>query len=115
VDAPEDCVCLFSCQCGPLIATPTADGVEVRVSVEFPYRCLRETRADVVEDMTENGAPEETPGPRPSLVLRALDEGERLWDVAKQYGTTVGDIERANELGDEQPLGGKLLLIPRKR
>jgi hypothetical protein len=83
--------------------------------VEFPYLCLRETRAPVVDDMTVDSAPEEEPGPRPSLVLRVLDEGERLWDVAKRYGTTIGDIEKANELGGEQPWGGKLLLIPRKR
>jgi hypothetical protein len=115
VDAPEDCVCLFTCQCTSLLVTPTADGVEVRLPVEFPYLCLRETRAAVVDDMTVDSAPEEEPGPRPSLVLRVLDEGERLWDVAKRYGTTIGDIEKANELGGEQPWGGKLLLIPRKR
>jgi hypothetical protein len=115
VDVPEDCVCQFSCQCGPLLATPTADGVEVRLPVEFPYLCLRETRAPVVEDMAADVAPEETPGPRPSLVLRILDQGEQLWDVAKRYGTTIEDMEQANELGREQLCAGKLLLIPRKR
>lgn len=115
VDVPEECACLFSCQCGSLIATPTADGVEVRVPVDFPYLCLRDASATVVQDVSVEEAPDGEEERRPSIVLRILDEGERLWDVAKRYGTTTGDIVRANELEDEQPCGGTLLLIPRKR
>ena len=52
----------------------------------------------------------------PSLVLRAIDAGQQLWDVAKQYRTTVEDILAANELTDGTDLViGQMLLIPRKR
>ena len=49
-------------------------------------------------------------------MLRALRQGERLWDLAKQYRTTVGDILAANDLAEEAAAAvGKLLLIPRRR
>ena len=52
----------------------------------------------------------------PSLVLRALSSGETLWNLAKQYRTTVEDILKANEMAEEAAAKvGQLLLIPRKR
>ena len=42
-------------------------------------------------------------------------EGERLWDIAKAYGTTTGDIVQANALEEESLPMGQLLLIPKKR
>lgn len=52
----------------------------------------------------------------PSLVLRAMKQGERLWDIAKLYRTTVEAILAANELKEESAaVIGKLLLIPRRR
>ena len=40
---------------------------------------------------------------------------ERLWDIAKAYGTTSRDIIQANGLEEELAPEGQLLLIPRKR
>ena len=51
----------------------------------------------------------------PSVVLRLVEEGERLWDIAKACHTTRSDIIQANELEDETVSGGRLLLIPRRR
>ena len=52
----------------------------------------------------------------PSLVLRMLKKGESLWNLAKQYRTTVEEILKANELTEEAAAaGGQMLLIPRKR
>lgn len=47
---------------------------------------------------------------RPSLVLRRTGN-ERLWDIAKQYGSTVQAIQEANGLQD-QPMQDQMLLIP---
>ena len=62
----------------------------------------------------EEDAPRDPAG-RPSIVLRAVEEGERLWDIAKAYGTTMEDIIQANGLGEEAPAVGRVLLIPKKR
>jgi hypothetical protein len=47
---------------------------------------------------------------RPSLILRRSD-GENLWELAKEYGSTVDAIRQSNGLTDE-PQTGAMLLIP---
>lgn len=47
---------------------------------------------------------------RPSLILRRAGE-ESLWQLAKESGSTVAAIEKANQLQDE-PEFGRMLLIP---
>lgn len=48
----------------------------------------------------------------PSLIL-CRAEGEELWDIAKRCNSTVGAIQRANNLQGE-PLENQMLLIPVK-
>lgn len=52
---------------------------------------------------------EPDPG-RPSLILRRT-AGEGLWSIAKQSGSTVEAIQKANHLQDE-PEEGQILIIP---
>ena len=52
---------------------------------------------------------------QPSIVLRMVSGGERLWDIAKAYGTTARDVMQANALEEEELPDGQLLLIPRNR
>ncbi|MCD8376529.1 MAG: DUF3794 domain-containing protein [Oscillospiraceae bacterium] len=113
LDVPPDCSCRCSCRCGNVVATPTASGVEVRFSVDFPFQSMRQSQAMVVRDVGVE--PLEPSQERPSIVLRAVGAQESLWDVAKQFGAAIGDIRQANELGEEQPWEGQMLLIPRKR
>jgi len=47
---------------------------------------------------------------RPSLILKRAGE-DRLWDMAKQWGSTVDAIRSANHLQAE-PVPGQMLLIP---
>lgn len=47
---------------------------------------------------------------RPSLILRRVGE-EKLWDIAKQTGSTVSAISEANQLSGE-PEKQQILLIP---
>lgn len=48
-----------------------------------------------------------------TMVLRYAEEGERLWDIAKRYATTVSAIRDANGLADEQQaVSAQMLLIP---
>lgn len=112
---PEDAeLRVQSVSAGEISATPGADGVELRFPVSFTvsagrtpcFLCLAGLQAEDGSAAAENA---------PSLILRAMRPGERLWDVAKQYRTTVGAIAAANELADGAPPAGKLLLIPRSR
>jgi LysM repeat protein len=54
-------------------------------------------------------------GNAPSVVLRYPRKNESIWEIAKQYRTTIGAIQSANSLEPaEFAPEGKLLLIPRK-
>ena len=115
VDVPEEYWCSFECRCGELVAMPTADGVEVRLPMEFPYFCEQEEQGMVVREVMFEEDGGDGGHDKPSIVLRLLRPGESLWEVAKRYGTTTEDIIRANELDGRQPGYGTLLLIPRRR
>ena len=89
--------------------------MELRCPLEFRYLSLlpRQTTG-VAQVRLEEDAPRD-PAARPSIVLRAVEEGERLWDIAKAYGTTMEDIVQANSLGEDALTAGRVLLIPKKR
>lgn len=116
VDLPADCVC--SCQCvsgGERYATPAGDGIEVRYPLDFRYLALIPRHTSGVERLQlDESAPRDT-ARQPSIVLRMVGDGERLWDIAKAYGTTMDDIVQANALAEESLPAGELLLIPKKR
>ena len=53
---------------------------------------------------------------RGTLVLRAYDGRDTVWQIAKKYNTTAGDILAANKISDESELSkGSLILIPYSR
>lgn len=58
----------------------------------------------------ELGEEQEPDAQRPSLILRRA-EGVSLWELAKQCGSTVESIKRANGL-QEEPQPWQMLLIP---
>lgn len=115
-DVPAALGALVRCVCaGDVSASISANGIEVRFPTEFTlissvapcYPCLMALSAE------QRKEPE---GETPSLVLRMLKRGESLWNLAKQYRTTVDEILKANELTEEAAAAiGQMLLIPRKR
>lgn len=55
---------------------------------------------------------ERAPDPdQPGVIIRRKGKGERLWDLAKRFGSTVGAIQKINQL-DTEPEDDRLLLIP---
>ena len=103
------------CCPGEVTATPAPEGIEVRFSLEFSIDSgIRSQRACVAQASAEEQREDEER--HPSIVLRKVAPGTRLWDIAKQYRTTGGDILAANQLESEGEISGdRLLLIPRKR
>ena len=53
---------------------------------------------------------------RGTLILRAYDGKESIWQIAKKYNTTSPDILAANKITGEGDLEeGKLIIIPYSR
>ena len=95
-------------------ATPVTGGLEVRFEAEFAYLITREEEAFFVAS-ARPGQAEDAPDQRPSVVIRMVGEGERLWDIAKCCASTVADIQAANAIAGGSAPAGTLLLIPKCR
>ncbi len=114
VDVPEGCQC--ACRCRPVgecTAVPVTGGLEVRFEAEFAWTVTKEEQVSCVSDV-KPGTVQDT-GPRPSVVIRRVERGEALWDIAKSCGSTVDDIRSANTLPGDEAAMGTLLLIPARR
>lgn len=103
------------CRCTPVsevFATPAPGGMEVRLSPQFSYTLVETSPVTAVGSGTLGEGREKG---NTSVVLRLPQEGESLWDIAKNYGTTITEIMQANEFQEEYPPSGKMLLIPSVR
>lgn len=114
VALPEGASC--ACRCRPIgeaTAVPVTGGLEIRFEAEFFWTTVLDEQVNCVVDIRPSSI--QTADTRPSVVIRRVEDGEVLWDIAKSCGATVGDICGANGLTTEEVAGGTLLLIPTRR
>lgn len=114
VDMPEGCSC--TCRCRPIgeaTAVPVTGGLEVRFEAEFSWTTTQEEQVYCVTEVRPSTA--QMAEVRPSVVIRRVEAGESLWDIAKSCGAAVTDICSANGLPAQEAAGGTLLLIPTRR
>ncbi len=114
VELPEGCDC--SCRCRPVgeaTAVPVTGGLEVRFEAEFTWTLTKEEQMNCVAEVKPSNV--QDIGVRPSVVIRRVERGEALWDIAKACGSTVSDICSANDLPADEAAVGALLLIPTRR
>ena len=86
-----------------------ADGITASCECQLEMDVFAEQGLIMVTGMEVGETIQPDPN-RPSLILRS-GRGERLWDIAKECGTTVEAIRAANQLTQE-PAKGQMLLIP---
>ena len=116
VECPQEAECRVRCRwSGEMFAALAAGGVEVRCSLDFFCTVLarQSVTMAVRGELGEKRAAEA--GEQPSVVLRLAAPGERLWDIAKAYGTTREEIRLANGLEEDETSEHTMLLIPRVR
>lgn len=109
-----------NCQCWcsaprELFVAPAAGGLEVRFSLEFHSLVVADQQIKAVASAELGEERPKPDGTQPSMILRLAAPGERLWDIAKSYGTTAEEIIQANELEEDMVPTGRMLLIPRVR
>jgi len=100
------------------IPDPTApqaaiNGAQIQMKADFPMGIVTTTRQQipmVTEARTGDVLPADPN--RPTLILRRAGDS-RLWDIAKESGSTMEAIRRANHLQSE-PSPQQMLLIPVK-
>ncbi|MBQ4642213.1 MAG: DUF3794 domain-containing protein [Oscillospiraceae bacterium] len=84
-------------------------GVDLRADIQVDSTVYTGQDLRIMTGMELEDATEKDPN-RPSLIL-CRKGNRRLWDVAKETGSTVAAIESANHLTGE-PDGERILLIP---
>ena len=113
-ELPAGCTCLCTCRpMGEASAVPVTGGLEVRFEAEFAWTTLREEQVNCVTELKPSAVQDLEV--RPSVVIRRVEQGEALWDIAKACGSTVEDICGANGLTAGEAAEGTLLLIPARR
>lgn len=98
--------------CAPASVQVLANHCEIRLPVDFLLEQTEELRLDTVA-RAEVLALEGEAGP--SVILRAVEEGDSIWEVAKKCRATVREIEAVNGLEAGAPLKKGILLIPRNK
>ena len=88
--------------------THNGEGVVATVAVQLKADVCSDNNLPMISAIEIKG-PKELDPTRPSLILRKLGSC-RVWDIAKQYGAKVSDIQSANNLDD--PDVNQVLLIP---
>ncbi len=67
---------------------------------------------DVIQEIQEEDFKIEELNTQPSIVGLTLAPGDSLWEIAKKYHTTTGQIQQINQLENNKVFGGmKILLI----
>ena len=84
-------------------------GVLMQADLQCQNRTLSRQGIPMVTSLTLGEEVQPDPN-RPSLILRKA-EGKDLWEIAKETGTTMESIRKANKLEGE-PMPGQMLIIP---
>lgn len=71
----------------------------------------QDARLSVADEIQSDGEREEQDY---SIILYIVKEGDSLWKIAKEFGSTTDDIKRTNGIEDENLImPGQKLFIPR--
>lgn len=106
---PESRMCYIPQPVGTLQMAAGPEELNVNGQMKMEIQAWNQTSIPMVTGL-ELGQLEEQDPMRPSLILcRAQDHS--IWDIAKQCGSTVQEIERINKLRG-QPAADQILLIP---
>ena len=107
--ASENKVDCFTGRSASVRATASGEGITLFTEAELCVAVSADHGLNVVSGLEVGDAKKPDPA-RPSVILRRAGE-DRLWDIAKEYGSTVEAIRDANHLQNDPP-ASQMLLIP---
>lgn len=87
----------------------TGEDIRIHCDIAVQSAVFGNTKLDMVRSLSVTEKPR-SDQPQPALILRRA-AGRCLWDIAKESGSTVDAICKANKL-EQEPLDDRMLLIP---
>lgn len=106
----EHGTCIVQADACRVSALTGAGQIELRCEVEMDVQSFAKQSLHCLCGGTIE--PVQAKGHTPSVIIRRCQERQRLWDLAKQYGTTADAIRAANHINGEQIPTDAMLLIP---
>lgn len=89
-----------------------SEDVEVKVSMNLDVVVFDKVEKSMITDLTEEEFDLEKLEEMPSVTGYLVKQGDTLWDIAKQFYTTIEEVKELNHLDkDTITLGDKLLLM----
>lgn len=95
---------------GPCNIQLVPDGIEVRCEIMLENTCFCDQDMKMLCGGELEECVERTS--RPSIVLRRVSPGTRIWDISKEYGAREGAVRLVNSLEHDQILSERMILIP---
>ncbi len=87
------------------------DTIEVRAVLNLELLALQPVRCPVITEIQEKPLDMESLKALPGITGYIMKQGDRLWDVAKRFHTTVDHVMEMNELDQEEVKEGQRLLL----
>lgn len=87
------------------------DTIEVRAALNLELLALQPVRCSVITEIQEKPLNMESLKSLPGITGYIMKKGDRLWDVAKRFHTTVDHVMEMNELDQEEVKEGQRLLL----
>ena len=87
------------------------DTIEVRAALNLELLVLQPVRCPVITGIQEKPLDLEALKALPGITGYIMKKGDRLWDVAKRFHTTVDHVMEMNELDREEVKEGQRVLL----
>ncbi|MCD8083955.1 MAG: DUF3794 domain-containing protein [Clostridiales bacterium] len=95
-----------------LTSVMTGQGtVDVKAVISLDLLVLHPLRVRVIRSAQEQPLDAERLKRMPGIVGYLVQEGDTLWDIARRFHTTIGDIMETNDLASEQVSPGDSLIL----
>lgn len=89
--------------------------VEIRLGIDIVGRMANQVVIPLIGKVFELSADEKRAFSQPSITIYFSQPGDTLWKIAKKYYTTVNDIQRMNNVTDQDLLEpGQQIFIPKR-
>lgn len=86
--------------------------IDLRIELFIFSKAVQLINQPVVINLSLDESKVTSKSEQAAVTLYFADEGERIWDIAKRYHTSVGAILEENDLDAETMIQGGMILIP---
>ena len=88
--------------------------IEIHVQIAMDVIVFDYMQVNLMDSVEETPISKEEMRNMPGMVGYIVGEGESLWDIAKRYYTTVAEIQKTNQLPEEEVHTGQKILITKR-